>query len=412
MSASTDPYPLNSPLTLRDDQDTPLTLILVDLQLSSPSDPSRTCRATFQLQRDQVQDIEARSLFNLEPEIRSPLSGGPWQADHPIYLEASLDPDLRSRLPALEDKQEGREWLRCLPEADPIRSVDYWYGLRLVQPSPTGETGYTSLWAYLAPEWLGQDPIPTQALSEAMIAFSQVCDPYRSGFSANQTPDQTEDQTQVIAQVSQTVESLLGRFTDEIESSFSGVADEIAASLSGAFDPLSTLVEETMEDLVEETVGQGSAGRSDDLLQLMSECLREDGWIVEPVTGETMVLTLYQGDQSQWECWAETHEADRQILFYSICPVVATIEVRAQVAEMICRANWDLAIGNFELDWDRGQIRFKTSLDVTGDRLSPPLVRTLIYSNVLTLETYLPAITAVIESGVDPIGALEQVEQG
>ena len=74
-------------------------------------------------------------------------------------------------------------------------------------------------------------------------------------------------------------------------------------------------------------------------------------------------------------------------------------ERMAAVAEFITRANYGLIIGNFELDFSDGEIRYKTSLDVEGDRLSQALIKQLVYTNVLTMDQYLPGILAVLEQG-------------
>ncbi len=69
-----------------------------------------------------------------------------------------------------------------------------------------------------------------------------------------------------------------------------------------------------------------------------------------------------------------------------------------------------MEIGNFELDFDSGEIRFKTSLDVTGDRITPALIKQLVYINVLTIDQYLPSIQAVLD-GATPVDAIRAIEQ-
>jgi hypothetical protein len=69
-----------------------------------------------------------------------------------------------------------------------------------------------------------------------------------------------------------------------------------------------------------------------------------------------------------------------------------------------------MEIGNFELDFDSGEIRFKTSLDVTGDRITPDLIKQLVYINVLTIDRYLPSIQAVLD-GATPVDAIRAIEQ-
>ena len=98
------------------------------------------------------------------------------------------------------------------------------------------------------------------------------------------------------------------------------------------------------------------------------------------------------------------------MIFYSFCPLQAPAERRLAVAEFLTRANYGLIIGNFELDFGDGEIRYKTSLDVDTDRLTPALMKQLVYANVLTLDQYLPGILAVIEGSSLPEEAIAGVE--
>jgi hypothetical protein len=70
-----------------------------------------------------------------------------------------------------------------------------------------------------------------------------------------------------------------------------------------------------------------------------------------------------------------------------------------------------MTIGNFELDFNDGEIRYKTSIDVEGDHLSSALIKTLVYTNVSMMDQYLPGIKAVIETGVSPEEAIRAIEQ-
>ncbi len=56
---------------------------------------------------------------------------------------------------------------------------------------------------------------------------------------------------------------------------------------------------------------------------------------------------------------------------YSLCPIAADIEDsfrRNEMTEFICRANYGLRMGCFELDVDDGEIRFKINTPVIGER--------------------------------------------
>lgn len=49
------------------------------------------------------------------------------------------------------------------------------------------------------------------------------------------------------------------------------------------------------------------------------------------------------------------------------------------VAELLMRLNYDLMTGSFQLDFEDGEICFRTSIDLEGDRLSTALVRQLMF---------------------------------
>ena len=80
------------------------------------------------------------------------------------------------------------------------------------------------------------------------------------------------------------------------------------------------------------------------------------------------------------------------------------------MAEFITRANFGMIIGNFELDYSDGEIRYKTSVDVEEVEVTDPLVRHLIYANVLTMDKYFPGLMRVLYGGISPVEAIEEVE--
>lgn len=136
----------------------------------------------------------------------------------------------------------------------------------------------------------------------------------------------------------------------------------------------------------------------------------EVGWSLQQVEEQPLWQAAFRGDNASWTCLAQVREEQAQFLFFSICPVNAPVERRLAVAEFVARANHGLYIGNFELDMADGEIRYKTSIDVSGDRLSPALVAPLVYANVLMMDRYLPGIMSVIYGDASPAEAVAKVE--
>lgn len=120
----------------------------------------------------------------------------------------------------------------------------------------------------------------------------------------------------------------------------------------------------------------------------------------------------FEGRRGSWTCYARIEEDLDQFVFYSICPVISPASRCTAVAELLTRANFDLLVGNFELSFADGEIRFKTSVDVAGDRLTTALIGNLVFANLAMLDRYLPGIRSVIDGTQSPTDAVESAEAG
>ena len=134
----------------------------------------------------------------------------------------------------------------------------------------------------------------------------------------------------------------------------------------------------------------------------------EDDWEFIQIKPGLLQLA-FQGEKGRWNCYARIYEAEKQFIFYSIFPVAVPEEDRMLMAEFLTKANYGMIVGNFELDLTDGELRYKTSIDVEGDRLTLALVRSLVYANVTIMDRYLPGIVAVLEGSSIP-EALQRVE--
>lgn len=132
------------------------------------------------------------------------------------------------------------------------------------------------------------------------------------------------------------------------------------------------------------------------LLETVEAWLEGRGWEHERLPGRDVLRFAFEGDEERWACYAEAQEQYERVVFYSVAPYNVPVEQRAAVAEYITRVNYDLAIGNFELDYADGEVRFKTSLDVKGAQLTQTLVERAVIPNLHAMNTYLPGVAALV----------------
>jgi hypothetical protein len=119
------------------------------------------------------------------------------------------------------------------------------------------------------------------------------------------------------------------------------------------------------------------------------------------------LATPVAGKNVSWIAFFEPREEDDQLLVYSIIPFVVPIERRTEAALYLTRANFGLSIGNFELDLDHGEVRYKTSIDVEGAEILEPLIDHLFLANVLTVDRYLVGLQSVIDGTEAGVAAAE-----
>ena len=147
-----------------------------------------------------------------------------------------------------------------------------------------------------------------------------------------------------------------------------------------------------------------------ELLDTARAFFDEDNWPYAQLEGRDTLQLSAQADGEEWKCFAQAREVQSQFVFYSLYPENTPEDKRSIMAEFITRANFGIVIGNFEMDWNDGETRFKTSIDVEGDRLTPALVKALVYANVRAMRQYMPGIRLIIAENASAIEAIEEVE--
>ncbi|HMV67082.1 MAG TPA: YbjN domain-containing protein [Myxococcota bacterium] len=143
----------------------------------------------------------------------------------------------------------------------------------------------------------------------------------------------------------------------------------------------------------------------------MKEFFASDDWKFQELDGKDLHMR-YRGDVGTWSCFARAREQEDQFVFYSVAPINTPPERRAAMAEFVTRANYGMIIGNFEMDFNDGEVRYKTSVDVEGTDLVAPLIRQLVYANVAMMNRYYSGILSVAFGGGEPAAEVARIEGG
>jgi hypothetical protein len=377
---------LDSELRLHDRTHSPLTVRAVSLSLIKQDDEVIECRLTFQVNPQLYQRIETEALFNLKPEVRRPLTPSNFLPEPDIEIEIGLQPNLvQQPIEHAADANEAATYILNLSQEqpdNPLLSTESWLALSVKQKQESGETGYRTLWADITASTFVQAATSgsSDQMNDALANF------FKESIEAN-LPAVTQQATSQIA--------------EEMTHYFKQVAD---TSLDGLTKSVPSILQEALE------AGLKSPATDGQFFEKIVNFFKEDDWPIVQIEGEPLLQMVFQGENGKWTCYAKAREDQEQFVFYSICPVNAPENKRLTVAEFLTRANSGMIIGNFEMDFEDGEIRYKTSIDVEGDSLSSALIKQLVYANVMMMDAYLPGIMSVIYGDVSPKDAIAQIE--
>lgn len=98
---------------------------------------------------------------------------------------------------------------------------------------------------------------------------------------------------------------------------------------------------------------------------------------------------------------------------FAYCPVGTPPGAIVAVCEAVARANFGLRVGKFEMDLDRGEIRFQASQILAAEtEVTQLIINRMISTAVSMVDMYFPAFMSVIYANETPADAIRQVEIG
>ncbi len=108
------------------------------------------------------------------------------------------------------------------------------------------------------------------------------------------------------------------------------------------------------------------------------------------------------------------HVKEDEYIVYAISPIGADEDdekMMAAMAEFVCRANYGLKNGNFELDMRDGEIRFKCFVDCEDSMPSTEVIRNSIHCPAAMFKQYGDGIIDIIFGNVSAKEAIAKCEK-
>lgn len=162
--------------------------------------------------------------------------------------------------------------------------------------------------------------------------------------------------------------------------------------------------------MLKEIAGKGFIDIMNPMANLVQEYYDSQEWKYD-FDDEKNIFSMRMGLKDVDFCRVITHCKERgELITLSFWPLTIPESKRQTVAEYLTRANYGLNIGNFELDMDDGEVRYKVS-SVWGEILpSLKVVERLVDTGFVMLDRYGSGLLSVVYGNATPQEAIKAAE--
>jgi|SRR6516165_7643146 hypothetical protein len=140
--------------------------------------------------------------------------------------------------------------------------------------------------------------------------------------------------------------------------------------------------------------------------------LGDKGWSFERIKDDYALRSETEGELCPLTYYFQIKLELEQFLFYIVPKITLLKDMLHPAAEYICRANFGLRIGDFELDYRDGQVQFKSSINFKGVELDKILIDNTIAPALTAFEEFFPGLANVIAGLETPAKAIRKAEYG
>jgi hypothetical protein len=118
-----------------------------------------------------------------------------------------------------------------------------------------------------------------------------------------------------------------------------------------------------------------------------------------------------QLENGRVDTFVDIRPENKQVLIFTLFPTNIPTNQRNRVSEFITRANKGLIIGNFELDMEDGELRYKASY-IYDDTfpISKEVFMHNFFTTLVMMDKFLPGVMSVIYANTIPRQAISQIE--
>ncbi len=146
-------------------------------------------------------------------------------------------------------------------------------------------------------------------------------------------------------------------------------------------------------------------------INIVKDFLNSQAWQYTQVKDSNILIFGIKGRNAKFQCIADFQEEDKRFFFFSVCGANTPSENRSEMLDLLNFLNFDLFFGNFEMNPENGEVRFRTSISLNHIELNADFLEEIIMSNIITMDNNLPSILGVMFGQINTEKAIELYHQ-
>lgn len=148
------------------------------------------------------------------------------------------------------------------------------------------------------------------------------------------------------------------------------------------------------------------------LFQAVKASLDASDWNYSIAREGSLIKAGAKGENGSFAVVFDVKEERQIMVIYIISNINFPEHVRPRLAIYLTHCNYGMTLGNFEMDMDDGEVRYKCSVNTTGSILSEEMVDEMLKVSLVVMDRFFGPMIKVAYANYDPKAAYDEASVG
>lgn len=137
------------------------------------------------------------------------------------------------------------------------------------------------------------------------------------------------------------------------------------------------------------------------LKTIVIKFFEEKGWDYQ-LFDDHMIYKEFTGHNSFYRLLFSISKRGDYLVMYISSPLSIPLIYRKKVAEYICRVNFQLPMGHFDLNMDDGCVHYRMALELHRGELSLEILSSMVETGGVSYDCYFPGLLEILREDKEP----------